>query len=172
LVIGELMSVKIRAAVVEDAEAIRLVAEAAWHATYHNVYSYDYINNFIANAYAIERLQAQIANVQQDGRSVFDVAEINAETENEVVGFLMMRPDRNHVPMVWRFYVSPHHQRQGIGTALLARLENHLRAYHETHYMLGVQQDNEIGKAFYLKHGFVHVAEKDFEDEWWMEKRI
>jgi ribosomal protein S18 acetylase RimI-like enzyme len=166
------MNVIIRAAQPEDAEAIRRVAEAAWHATYRSVYSESYINDFIANAYAIERLQSQIASVQQDGRSVFDVAEIGDKPDHAVVGFLLMRPDRNHVPTVWRFYVSPKHQRHGIGTALLARLENHLRAYHETRYMLGVQKDNEIGKAFYLKHGFVHVAERDFEDEWWMEKML
>ncbi|NJM40203.1 MAG: hypothetical protein HC853_05285 [Anaerolineae bacterium] len=61
------MSVSMRAAVGEDAEAIRSVAETTWHATYRNVYSEGYISDFITGAYAIERLQAQIASVQQDG---------------------------------------------------------------------------------------------------------
>ncbi|NJM40204.1 MAG: GNAT family N-acetyltransferase [Anaerolineae bacterium] len=100
--------------------------------------------------------------------SVFDVAEL----DGKLVGFLMMQRNSDGLPAVWRFYVLPGLQRQGIGAALLARLEAHLRAYHEPRYALGVQKDNEIGKAFYLKHGFVHVVEKDFEDEWWMEKTL
>jgi hypothetical protein len=162
------MNVTIRAAQPEDAEAIRSVAEATWHATYRNVYSEEYINDFIAGTYTIDRLQAQIASVQQDGFSVFDVAEL----DGKLVGFLMMRRNSDGLPAVWRFYVLPGLQRQGIGAALLARLEAHLRSYHEPRYALGVQKDNEIGKAFYLKHGFVHAPHKDFEDEWWMEKSL
>jgi hypothetical protein len=35
-----------------------------------------------------------------------------------------------------------------------------------------VHAKNEIGKAFYLKHGFVHVPDRDHEDEWCIVKRI
>ncbi len=37
-------------------------------------------------------------------------------------------------------------------------------------YFCFVHNRNEIGKQFYLRKGFRHIADNDHEDEWFMEK--
>jgi hypothetical protein len=35
-----------------------------------------------------------------------------------------------------------------------------------------VHKANALGKSFYLRNGFIHMIEKDDEEEWYMEKRL
>jgi ribosomal protein S18 acetylase RimI-like enzyme len=68
----------------------------------------------------------------------------------------------------------PDYHRQGIGTELIRRVEEELRAQSVSQYFCFVHSRNEIGKAFYLKHSFVHVPERDSpaESDWCMEKTL
>ena len=61
---------------------------------------------------------------------------------------------------------------QGIGGLLLARGEQYLRKQGFSSYFCFVHSANEAGKRFYEKQGFQHVAERDDNDEWFMEKQL
>ena len=160
------MLVAIRPAVPGDAPAIRNVALESWPATYHGVFTPDFIASFLDRNYSVESLEQAIAFTWQDDFRIFDAA---IDERGRVVGFLQMSLKGDH-PFLWRLYVLPSHQRQGIGLALLTRLEDHLRSRSSSSYGLMVHSRNKIGKAFYLKQGFVHRPEKDENDEWFMEK--
>ena len=71
-----------------------------------------------------------------------------AETEHEIVGYLALKGS-----YVDRLYVSPTHQRRGIGTALLAFAMQRNPAGLELH----THQTNTAACAFYEQHGFVAV---------------
>ena len=153
----------------DDAQTIRDVARATWHETYANIYSREDIDAFLDEHYSVQSLTQEIERARNDEFRVFDVAE---DETQDVIGFLHMGRSRDGLPWVYRVYVLPSHQRRGIGVALLARLESHLRAFGETHYALHVQEHNALGQAFYLKQGFVHRADLDTGDAWHMEKTL
>ena len=160
------MLVAIRPAVPGDAPAIRNVALESWPTTYHGIFTPDFIASFLDRNYNVESLEQAIAFTWQDDFRIFDAA---IDERGRVVGFLQMSLKGDH-PFLWRLYVLPSHQRQGIGLVLLTRLEDHLRSRGNSSYGLLVHSQNEIGKAFYLKHRFVHQPQKDEGGEWFMEK--
>lgn len=69
-----------------------------------------------------------------------------AETDDGVVGYLALQGS-----YIDRLYVSPRHQRSGIGTALLT----HAMEQSPTGLELHTHQKNVQARAFYEKHGFV-----------------
>lgn len=71
-----------------------------------------------------------------------------AATDAEIVGFLARRGT-----YIDRLYVSPDHQRAGVGTALLGRAVRCSPTGLELH----THQKNAPARAFYEKHGFVAV---------------
>jgi ribosomal protein S18 acetylase RimI-like enzyme len=158
-------AIALRAATPADADAIHAVADVTWRATYAGIFPAEFIDRFLAEVYQPARLANQIDLAAGDPLSRFDVA----EEDGRVVGFIHMQRDDGS-PRVFRLYILPTCQRHGIGAALLERIEIHLRRHGERSYWLRVHRDNEIGKAFYIKHGFVHRAERDVEGEWSMEK--
>ncbi len=71
-----------------------------------------------------------------------------------------------------RLYVSPHHQRQGIGLALL----DHARNLSPLHLWLYTDQANKLSRSFYEKNGFTAIrfgvtpppaSEPDVEYHWY-----
>ena len=71
-----------------------------------------------------------------------------AETENGIVGYLALKGS-----YIDRLYVSPHHQRRGIGTVLLKHAMERSPAALELH----THQKNAQARVFYEKHGFVPI---------------
>jgi GNAT superfamily N-acetyltransferase len=113
---------------------------AGWHRT--NLVSYPYV-------------RAHQEHGLEDARRFFRdsvLAECRvwiAERAGHSTGLLALSP-----PWIRQFAVFPPHQRQGIGTALLATARRHspreLRLY--------TFQRNNAARAFYERHGFVAVA--------------
>ena len=108
----------------------------------------------------------------EQARSVFreeiaSVCEIwVAETEDGIVGYLALKGS-----YVDRLYVSPNHQRYGVGTSLLQYAMERSPDGLELH----THQKNTQARAFYEKHGFVPVKygispppenEPDVEYQW------
>ena len=90
-----------------------------------------------------------------------------AETDSSIAGFLAIREE-----FIDQLFVSPDHQRQGIGAALLA----HARTLSPERLWLHTFQSNINGRAFYEKNGFVATkfgispapeSEPDVLFEWW-----
>jgi GNAT superfamily N-acetyltransferase len=92
-----------------------------------------------------------------------------ARDARQVVAFCHFGEGRG--PELYRMYVLPSYWRQGIGARFVALMEDEWRARGVTEYFCYVHGRNEIGKAFYLKHGFVHAPERDTEDGRCMVKR-
>ena len=70
------------------------------------------------------------------------------EHQGKVVGFISMLGNE-----VGAIFVHPHHQRLGIGRALMDHVRES-RPYLE----LGVFEDNEVGRRFYNDYGFEMVG--------------
>jgi len=71
-----------------------------------------------------------------------------------------------------RLYLHPAMLGRGLATALLTRLERYCVANGAWACYCYVHKDNELGKRFYLRHGFVHLARKDTEEDWRMAKVV
>lgn len=162
----------IRPARVEDIPAIRAVADSSWRAVYADIFSTQFIDDWMASAYSLESLRRSVAAEGQ----LFLVAEMGAVGEAGVVGICHVGrglPDRESlVWMLYRLYVRPDAQRRGAGTALLAAAEEWFAGRGARSYHCYVHSRNEIGKSFYLRSGFRHAEAHDHEDEWCMEKEL
>jgi hypothetical protein len=55
---------------------------------------------------------------------------------------------------------------------LLQQGEAFVLAHGLDSYFCFVHQYNEVGKRFYLRRGFRHVAAQDREKEWYLEKSL
>ena len=55
--------------------------------------------------------------------------------------------------------VSEEHQSQGVGAALLARVEREARASRCRHLVLLVTKTNRRARSFYERHGYAHVGD-------------
>jgi GNAT superfamily N-acetyltransferase len=163
-----MMKVTVRAAQQADGPVIQAVAAQSWRATYGQIYSQEYIDRFLAGAYGADALRRSIG----DDRSLFLVA---GDDDEQLVGFCQIGVGGDHqncTPTLHRLYVLPTHWRQGIGGALLAVAEDWLKQRGATGYNCFVHSQNEVGKVFYLKAGFVHNPAHDHDDEWYLWKEV
>lgn len=147
----------------EDAEMIIQTALEGWEYTYKDIFSPDFIQNYISNSYSLERLQG-IAPAVAENRLFFDVA----VAEEIIVGFcnIGLKPH----PELYRIYLRPAYIGKGIGTTLIQRGEDFLTTHNIVSYQCYVHKDNEQGKKFYIRQGFIHKPLQDTDDEWCMEK--
>jgi GNAT superfamily N-acetyltransferase len=85
-------------------------------------------------------------------------------------------PRRDNAPVapadLYRLYLLPTWQRQGIGSRLLVELEAWLRSQGYLLYGAYVHERNEPAKEFYACQGFVHKPECDIQDEWYLVKQL
>src|ERR1700712_3343567 len=104
------MSFSVRAATVEDVDAIRAIGEATWPATYA----------FAGDDYVAHGLETWWSDVAVR-RGLDTTVTLVAESVGGVVamGNVDLRPD---VPVIWKVYVLPDRQGEGIGGVLLRRL--------------------------------------------------
>jgi ribosomal protein S18 acetylase RimI-like enzyme len=104
--------------------------------------------------HAPERLEEQ-AN---DEKIIFKVAVDNYE---EIVGLITISKNDGDTADLLRLYVRPDRQRHGIGKILLEHAITELRKYKKLR--LQVEEENEKGKSFYHKTGFMEI-EKNIEN--------
>ncbi|GAB4440546.1 MAG: GNAT family N-acetyltransferase [Chloroflexi bacterium OHK40] len=152
--------------IAEDAEAVAVVARAAWAWTYAGIFAPATSAQFVATHYAPERLRA-LAPAVAASRLVFDLA-LDDET---VVGFCNLGPSAAGAEL-YRIYLLPAYVRKGIGAALLARGEVFLRTQGFTTYHCFVHCANQRGQQFYARQGFHRMPQRDREDEWCLEKSL
>jgi GNAT superfamily N-acetyltransferase len=134
--------IAVREATPADAEAIRLVAEAAWRATYAGLVTGEAIERFLAQAYAPERVAVRVER--------HDVLVASRAASGAVDAFAESVIRDGHVQLV-AMYARPDARGRGLGSALLA-------AVRERNPGLDIAADvllgNERGEPFYAARGF------------------
>lgn len=158
--------INFRALTIDDFEDFRNVALGAWIFTYKDIYTREYIKNFINNNYSEEALvQAINWSNHNNGFNYLAVADDSA------IGFITIgRSDDSW--KLFRMYLLPEYIGKGIGSHLLQLGEDHIKANKGKKYSLTVHKNNDLGKNFYFKKGFKHISEKDEDDEWYLEKDL
>ena len=139
----------IRAAVPADAEAIDRVHVRAWEHAY---------SDFIAP----DRMKSARPEEERvpEWRERMTHPEIRTwvyELDGFIAGFASAGPSE-----LWALYVDPMAQGAGVGTALLAHAEAHLRGDAE----LWVFSANEHGRRFYEARGWSCVEGSEAEVDW------
>lgn len=142
----------------DDATAIREIARESWHAAYDPILGNETVTETIDQWYAVDDLEASIVEARAREDAVFLIAEV----ADEPVGFAHAGPhrDRPSVASLNRIYVHPDWWGEGIGSALLARVEDSLRTEYNRLY-LAVLADNDVGVSFYESAGFERIGTQD-----------
>lgn len=142
--------VELRSAEAADVPEIADVARAAWHAAYDDVLGPDAVDDTVDDWYDERELRDGV-----DGPCF-----LVAETE-DVVGFAHAAElaDQSGVAELYRLYVHPACWRNGIGSALLARVERELRECGVDRLQTVVLAANDVGLSFYEPRGFEPVKE-------------
>lgn len=151
-----------------DVAGIQAVAMESWRAAYQEIFTPEFINDFVARAYERQTLLCSIANPAD----IFLVARDGAR----VVGFCHFGAGGLQL---YRIHLLPEYQHRGIGTRLIAELELRLAGRDIASYHCYVHCRNEQAQGFYQRRGFVHQSERDQPEceqpdnrEWYMEKRL
>ncbi len=148
-----------------DISSIRETARVSWQATYTEIFPAEFITSFLSRHYSAESLRAAI----HSSRSIFLVVRAG----ERVIGFCNFgEAISGEGQQLYRLYVDPAHWRHGIGGKLLRMMEQRLREQGVSAYFCYVHEENAVGKAFYVKQGFVHDSTYDREGEWYMGKRL
>jgi GNAT superfamily N-acetyltransferase len=149
-----------------DAAAVRIVAKAAWRATYTGLVSSRTIDTFVDTAYSMERLHRRI------DRHTFLVV----EEEGSIIAFADATPDDGRVNL-GAIYADPTRRGQGAGTLLLTELQSRFPGLP---IAADVLRGNRMGEVFYERRGFVprEEIESDLfgepvvERRWWLTARL
>ena len=132
-----------------EVDAVSALARVVWQATYPALISQAQIDFMLADRYAAERIHAQL----DDPRHAWWVAQHN----QTLAGFAHATLDGTDCKLD-KLYVHPDSQRQGIGRALLAAVQDWARAQHARRLWLQVNRGNTQAVAAYQKQGF-HIIE-------------
>ena len=144
--------VSVRDAAPADTEAIARVARASWTDTHADIFEPDYIEQFLAQNYAVDSLRAGAERAGARDDEHFLVA----ERDGEVIAFAQYGPGPRG-PELFRIYADPAHYSTGAGSALLAELHDRLRGRIDS-YVVDVHSRNARGRAFYDRNGFEVVG--------------
>ncbi|WP_425453235.1 N-acetyltransferase family protein [Cohnella lupini] len=136
-----------------DTQQIREVAFETWTAAYRESLSIDFINNYLNKAFSISKIRQLIDGDIVLGKSSFLVA----EESNQIIGYAQLIQLSEAKYDLYRIYIKPGSQKQGIGTKFLSEFIKIMKS--EDALTVTVKKDNVIGRAFYSKNGFKEVEE-------------
>lgn len=169
------MEWSVRESTPEMGSGVRAVARESWHAAYDPIIGPETVQEHVDEWYSVAELEASIAEAADREDAVFLVA---IDDSDAVVGFAQAgpHPERPDVAALYRIYVHPDWWGEGIGTALLERLERVLADAFDRLW-LAVLADNEVGVSFYESTGFERVGRQDSDlassvEEYVYEKRL
>jgi ribosomal protein S18 acetylase RimI-like enzyme len=83
-----------------------------------------------------------------------DIAWLRVLDDGRLCAFASAGPAAPKEFKLHKLYVHPDRQREGIGAALLARVESIVRTRGADHLILNVNKNNEKAIAVYHRHGF------------------
>ncbi len=138
------MTVTLRKAVYDDAEAVVAVGHATWPVTYGPIAGDDYVRMGLERWWTVDGSLPGILA----GRCTV------AEVDGRIVAVGLVGPMDGDL-VLFRLYVMPDHQGQGLGATLLEQiLEDARQSGHQT-IRLSYLEGNDGARRFYERHGFV-----------------
>ena len=140
------MNYTIRPAVVADVPDVVDVARLTWNATYAESIAAHNRQQFLAYAYTTQAIQETITSKE----GWFFVA----SQRERVVGFAHYLRRFDGQGELVRLYVHPDHQRQGIGSSLLAAGSLAMTCAGISRCYVSVETSNGPARAFYERCGF------------------
>jgi diamine N-acetyltransferase len=146
------------------APGIQAVALEAWRYTYRTIFDPEFIEDFVRRNYAPEGTVSLLPRIHSS-----DLFFHVAEQDSNIVGFCNIGLTERSAQLL-RIYLLPSHIGQGLGRKLLHLGEEFVMTHSLSSYFCFVHKDNELGKRFYLRNNFIHITEKDHQDEWYVEK--
>lgn len=152
------MQVSVRHARASDAASIARIQVATWRTSYRGIVPQTYLDQLDEAKRAAK--WSRILR-ERDSRTLV------AETMAGIVGFVSIGAARDwsgpETGEVWALYVSPEHQRRGVGARLFRAGVDALRAEGRQGLMLWTLEKNAPTRAFYEKQGGVAGATKTVE---------
>lgn len=145
--------ITIRFVSIEDIPHIQSIAHDTWMFTYGEVYSEDFIHNFLSKAYSTENLIRSVEREFQSPKRNFLIAEFN----DEVVGYAQTSQVNEEEYELLRIYIRPEYHKLGIGKSFIQEFIQGLKPIKKL--FAWVAKENRIGRAFYEKSGFKEVEE-------------
>jgi GNAT superfamily N-acetyltransferase len=152
----------IRRAGSADAEALAAIGAETFAETFGHLYPASDLQNFLADAYSLERTRADLADPAKAAWLV--------EMDGRAVGFALAGPCALPHPEVTaacgelkRLYLLKPWQNGGLGAQLFAETLAWLQAQGPRTVWIGVWSENHGAQRFYRRHGFEKVGEYGFE---------
>lgn len=145
--------IKLRYVSSEDIPHIQSIAHETWLFTYKDIYTKDFIHNFLSRAYSNENLSRSIESDLYRVKRNFLIAEYH----NEIVGYAQTSQVNEEEFELLRIYVRPEYHKIGIGKAFICEFIQVLKPIKKL--FAWVAKENYIGRAFYEKSGFNEVEE-------------
>lgn len=141
----------------EDAASVQRVARESWHTAHDHIIGENAVEDLLDEWYSQDGLEESI---DREDAPVF-----LATDDGEVIGFAQGGPSEDGPAdtVLGRIYVLPEYWGKGVGTELLHRLFDGLRADGQDSVWLSVMADNNVGKSFYDKHSFKVYEERTVE---------
>lgn len=158
------VNVLIRRAVEADLDAVLVVGHRTWRATYEPIAGADFVAMGLAKWWSADAIRPLIAS----GRVTV------AEVDGVVVGVAAAGPHDGRL-VVWKLYVLPEHQGQGIGARLLESVIEGARGRYPE-LRLVYLDGNVSARDFYAHKGFVEVDREPgsggLPDNIWMSRPV
>lgn len=148
---------EIRAAEAGDVDGMQRVADRAWREAHESIVGEATVEVFLEEYYDAETFREHV----ESGESILLVA----VEDDEVAGFALAGPT-DADPETFglsRIYVLPERWGEGIGRALLERIERAVADRNGERITLGVMAENERAVEFYEAAGYERTGE--FYDE-------
>jgi ribosomal protein S18 acetylase RimI-like enzyme len=141
-------STRLRRGTLDDVPRLKELGVLGWETTYPFVSPENRANYLAGPFWSLDRLRAIVAN----DHCLTLVAEAADGTAN---GFLTIEPVGEGVVELTRFYVDPSTRGSGLGQALFTAGLDWSRDTGARTMIVNVFGDNEGGRRFYERHGFV-----------------
>ena len=145
-------AIAVRDAVAGAPAPLAQVHVASWRVTYRGMMDEALLDGLSVDGRA-ERWRERLA-------AGLTLVAVRAE---RIIGFCALRAQAEAPPYIAALYLHPDELRQGIGTRLLGEVLARLQAGGAREVQLSVLVENRGARAFYERHGFVALEERD---EW------
>ena len=156
----KIRAVRVRRAVMDDADAIERVRTDTWRDAYRGLLPDGVLDGLGYDATRRRPLMAAMPPEQ-----FVLVAEDNGAVVGFCIGGRSRTPDDPFSGEVYAIYVLPEHQGRGAGRALLEAAAKELRRRSHQSMIIWVLRENAPSRRFYERMGGVHVRDEEREIE-------